>query len=191
MMQVVILHHRLKGSDGLRDLIATTEKLLEPFPCRPPSAFTPWFLHSSAQCPLPIRPAKRAPVINAAAAVKRSWSVLASKDVHQVSPSLSKRFRCTVSVHALHPRQRSKWVISRHNCGATRDIEQVWRALSSAARHAGLPTCNANIQRERAEIWVFCDVAYSEQVGHFLKEHLQLSGSIRLCVHKLGEIFSL
>ncbi|XP_049619387.1 shieldin complex subunit 3 [Syngnathus scovelli] len=211
VMKMRRLHHRLKASDGLSDLIANTEKLLKPFPCRPPSVFTPWFLHSSAQCPLPIRPAKRAPVINAAdvkcrqealnegvvnlpiaaAAVKRSWSVLASKDVHQVSPSLSKRFRCTVSVHALHPRQRSKWVISRDNCGATRDIEQVWRALSSAARHAGLPTCNANIQRERAEIWVFCDVAYSEQVGHFLKEHLQLSGSIRLCVHKVGEIFSL
>ncbi|XP_077416863.1 shieldin complex subunit 3 [Vanacampus margaritifer] len=221
MMEDVVLHHRLEGSDGLSDLIATTEKLLEPFPCRPPPVFTPWFSHSAQRLP-PIRPAKRAPVINAedvkccqdalkenvsgttnppiaekksasigAAAVKRSWSVWAPRGVRQRLPSLSKRFRRTVSVHTLHLYQRSKWVISQHNCGAARDIEQVWRALSRATRRAGLPTCNANIQRERAEIWVFCDVAYSEQVGHFLKKHLQLSGSIRLSVHKLGDVFSL
>ncbi|XP_077377975.1 shieldin complex subunit 3 [Festucalex cinctus] len=224
MEEDVVLHHRLEGSDGLSDLISTTEKLLEPFPCRQSPVFTPWFSHPSAQRPPPIRPAKRAPVINAEdvkccqkalkdnvsrtanpptaekksvsiaaaeAAVKRSWSVLARKGVRQRLPSLSKRFRRAITVHGLHLYQRSKWVIRQQNCGAARDIEQVWRALSRAARCAGLPTCNANIQRERVEIWVFCDVAYSEHVGHFLKERLQLSGSIRLSVHKLGDVFSL
>ncbi|XP_051925068.1 shieldin complex subunit 3 [Hippocampus zosterae] len=215
MMEDVVLHHRLEDSDGLSHLIATTEKLLEPFPRRPPPVFTPWFSDQSARRPPPIRPAKRAPVINAealkegvggtanspsvvdesasvaAAGVKRSWSVLASKSVRRRSPSLSKGFRRALSVHALHLRQRAKWVIGQDNCGTVRDIEQVWQALSKAARRAGLPTCNANIQRERAEIWVFCDVAYSEQVGRFLKERLQLVGSIGLHVHKLGDVFRL
>lgn len=169
-MEDVVLHHRLEGSDGLSDLIATAEKLLEPFPRRPPPVFTPWFSDSSARRPPPIRPAKRAPVIHAAdvkrppealkegvrgttnppsvvdkkksasvaAAVKRSWSVLASKSVRHRSPSLSKGFRHALSVHALHLRQRSKWVISQHNCGAARDIEQVqtWQpsAMSVSSR---------------------------------------------------------
>lgn len=172
-MEDVVLHHRLEGSDGLSDLIATAEKLLEPFPRRPPPVFTPWFSDSSARRPAPIRPAKRAPVIHAAdvkcppealkeavrgptnspsvvdkksasvataaaAAVKRSWSVLASKSVRHRSPSLSKGFRHALSVHALHLRQRSKWVISQHNCGAARDIEQVqtWQpsAMSVSSR---------------------------------------------------------
>ncbi|XP_061528668.1 shieldin complex subunit 3 [Phycodurus eques] len=224
MMEDVVVHHHLEDSDGLSDLIATTEKLLEPFVCRPPPVFTPWFSYSSAERPPPIRPAKCAPVIKAAdlkylheaskdgvcvsgtsnslssdkkriavtaVAVKRSWNVLAAKGVHQPSPSLSKRFHHTLSVHALHPHQRSKWVINQHNCGAAGDIEKVWQALSRATRRGGLPTCNANIQRERAEIWVFCDVAYCEQVGLFLKGRLQLLGSIRLHVHKLGDILSL
>nr|XP_061804467.1 shieldin complex subunit 3 [Nerophis lumbriciformis] len=206
-MEDVVLYHRLEGSDGLNDLIATTEKLLEPLPCRPPPVFSPWFAYSSAERPPPIRPAKPAPVIRAAdlkngsgmngplnsisAKKKRSWNVLASKGGRQRMPSLSRRFYRTLSAHALHPHQRSKWVISQQNCGAARDIEQVWRALSRAAQRAGLPTCNANIQRERAEIWVFCDVMYSEQVGHFLKERLQLSGNIALSVHRLGDVFIL
>ncbi|XP_045897915.1 shieldin complex subunit 3 [Micropterus dolomieu] len=124
--------------------------------------------------------------------VKRSWSVFAQKGVlPQSSQSLSKPFHRMVSVHRLHLRQRAKWVIGQHNCGAARDIEQVWRALSRSVRSSKLPTCNANIQRERAEICVFCDVLHSEQVGRFLKEELQLSGRIHLSVHRLGTVFSM
>lgn len=96
-----------------------------------------------------------------------------------------------VSVHRLHLRQRAKWVIRQHNCGAARDIEQVWRALSRSVWSSRLPTCNANIQRERAEIWVFCDVVHCEQVGRLLKDELQLSGRIGLSVRRLGNIFSM
>ncbi|XP_017288554.1 shieldin complex subunit 3 [Kryptolebias marmoratus] len=121
--------------------------------------------------------------------VRRSWSVFTQRRVLlQSSLSLSKRFRHVVSVQGLHLRQRAKWVITEDNC---RDIEKVWRSLSRSVRSSSLPTCNANIQRERAEIWVFCDVLYSEQVGRFLKDELQLSGRISLSVHKLGNIFSL
>ncbi|XP_070761060.1 shieldin complex subunit 3 [Enoplosus armatus] len=124
--------------------------------------------------------------------VKRSWSVFTQKGVlQQSSQSLSKQFRHMVSIHRLHLRQRVKWVISQHNCGAARDIEQVWRALSRSVWSSRLPTCNANIRRERAEIWVFCDVLCSEQVGRFLKEELQLSEKISLSVHRLGDIFSM
>lgn len=68
---------------------------------------------------------------------------------------------------------------------------QVWQAVSRSVRSARLPTCNANIQRERAEIWVFCDVLHSEQVGRSLKDELQLSGTVRLCHHRRGDIFSM
>ncbi|XP_054467408.1 shieldin complex subunit 3 [Anoplopoma fimbria] len=119
--------------------------------------------------------------------LKRSWSIFTQSGVLQ-NESLSKSFHHVVSVHRLHLHQRAKWVIGRHNCGGGRDIEQVWRSLS---RSSGLPPCNANVRREREEIWVFCDVVRSEQVGRFLKEELQLSGRIELSVHRCGNIFSM
>lgn len=124
--------------------------------------------------------------------IKRSWSVFAQKGVLlQSSQSLSKQFHRVVSIHRLHLRQRVKWVIDQHNCGTARSIEQVWQAVSRSVRSSKLPTCNANIQRERAEIWVFCDVLYSEQVGRLLKDELRLCGRISLSTHRLGNIFSL
>nr|XP_057927305.1 shieldin complex subunit 3 [Doryrhamphus excisus] len=217
-MEDVVLHLH-GGAEGLRTWIQKTEKLLEPFTCRPPPVFTPWFPDAAAERPPPIRPAKPPPVLSSGChgpsqahgsdgvavstpscrpvtpppdekRVKRSWSVMTSRDSLGRLPSISKRFRGAVSLHGLHPRQRSKWVISQNNCGR-RDMEQVWRAVSGAVQRPGLATCNANIQRERAEIWVFCDVAYAEQVGRLLKERLELSGSIGLVVHKLGSVFSL
>ncbi|XP_068167253.1 shieldin complex subunit 3 [Antennarius striatus] len=123
---------------------------------------------------------------------KRSWSVfIQNKVLLQSSQSLSQNFRRVMSVHRLHLRQRVKWVISQHNCGATGDIEQVWQAVSRSVQTSRLPTCNANIQWERAEIWVFCDVIHAEQVGRFLKDELQLSGRISLSVRRLGKIFSM
>uniref|UniRef100_A0AAQ5XNY3 Uncharacterized protein n=1 Tax=Amphiprion ocellaris TaxID=80972 RepID=A0AAQ5XNY3_AMPOC len=68
---------------------------------------------------------------------------------------------------------------------------QVWRTLIRSVRSSGLPSFNANIQRQRAEIWVFCDVLNGEQVGRHLKEQLQLKGRISLTVRHLGNIFSL
>lgn len=67
----------------------------------------------------------------------------------------------------------------------------MWRAVSGLVQASQLPTCNANIQRERAEIWVFCDVVHSEQVGHCLKDKLQLSGKICLTVRRRGSILSI
>lgn len=104
---------------------------------------------------------------------------------------MSKHFHHMVTVHRLHLHQRVKWVIGRHNCGTSRDIEQVWRAVNRSVQSARLPTCNANIQRERAEIWVFCDVVHSEHVGRSLKDELQLSGTIRLLDHRQGDILSM
>lgn len=55
----MVLHY-LPGSDArLSSQLETTERLLQPFPCRTPPVFTPWFPGSR----LPIRPAKAAPVI--------------------------------------------------------------------------------------------------------------------------------
>lgn len=68
---------------------------------------------------------------------------------------------------------------------------QVWRSVSRFIQTSQLPSCNANIQREQAEIWVFCDVLHSEQVGHFLKDKLQLYGKICLTVHRRGSILSI
>ncbi|KAM7391013.1 hypothetical protein PAMP_021731 [Pampus punctatissimus] len=216
-MEDVVLHYQPGSADGLATLLKRTQKLLEPFSCRPPPVFTPWFPATPGH-QLPIRPAKPAPVITSSAQIlasdsrphthtveavterrhdclhaprdvltregfTRSWSVFAQKGVLlQSSQSLSKHFHHMVSTHRLHLRQRAKWVIAQHNCGEAADIEQVWRALSRSVRSSRLPTCNANIQRDRAEIWVFCDVLYSEQVGRFLKDELQLTGRISLSV---------
>ncbi|KAA8592882.1 shieldin complex subunit 3 [Etheostoma spectabile] len=270
-MDDVVLHYQPGSVNGFRCLLERTEKLLETFPCRTPPVFSPWS-PSAADCHLPIRPAKPAPIITCSVDLlvsdsrththtaqiqlqdpevdnlvakrprnqpstpaenlqelkdaycvsetrnclperkvtrlppekhkggfpvtdlpaKRSWSIFTQKGVLlQSSQSLSRQFRNMVSAHRLHLHQRAKWVISQHNCGAARDIEQVWRALSRAMQNSRLQTCNANIQRERAEIWVFCDVIHSEQVGRVLKGELQLSGRICLSVHRLGNILSM
>ncbi|XP_060927610.1 shieldin complex subunit 3 [Limanda limanda] len=142
--------------------------------------------------PQKLPPGDRHGVPVSGAAVQRSWSVFTRRGVSpQSRHSLSKAFDHMVSVHRLHLRQRAKWVIRGENCGSGRDLEQVWRALSRCVRSGELPTCNANIQRERAELWVFCDVLCSEQVGRLLKDELQLSGTIRLSVHRRGHVFSL
>lgn len=150
------------------------------------------------KCLLPERQVTRLPPENTDgllvthSPVKRSWSVFTQKGVLlPSSQSLSKQFHHMVSVHRLHLHQRAKWVISQHNCGAARDIEQVWRALSRSVQSSRLPTCNANIQREWAEIWVFCDVVHCERVGRLLKDELQLLGRIGLSVRRLGNIFSM
>ncbi|XP_008301840.1 shieldin complex subunit 3 [Stegastes partitus] len=249
-MEDVVLHYQPGSAAGLESLLETTQKLLEPFPCRTPPVFTCWF-PAAADRRLPIRPAKPAPVIpssddrlasshskptaatktqpqnnsenrNAAetrhesprkrgvsetpnqicrppaekqankdSPVRRSWSVFTQREaLLQSAESMSKRFRHVVSVHNLHLRQRAKWVIREQNCGPARDIEQVWTRLIRSVRSSGLPTCTANIQRQCAEIWVFCDVVHCEQVGRRLKDELQLSGSIGLSVRRLGHVFS-
>lgn len=145
----------------------------------------------------------------------RSWSVLAHTGVWlQASQPLSKHFCHVVSALRLHLRQRVRWVIGEHNCAAgveqvstplrqevaalpptpadaRSSSPQVWRSVSRFVQTARLPTCNATIQRERAEIWVFCDVARSEQVGLCLKDELQLVGKIRLAAHGRGSILSM
>lgn len=59
-MEDVVLHYLPRSDARLSSQLETTEKLLNPFPCRPPPVFTPWFSDSH----LPIRPAKSAPVIS-------------------------------------------------------------------------------------------------------------------------------
>lgn len=57
--------------------------------------------------------------------LRRSWSVFTQKRVLQRSRSFSRHFHHMVSLHRLHLRQRVRWVIGHHNCGPTRDIEEV------------------------------------------------------------------
>ncbi|KAF7661641.1 hypothetical protein LDENG_00257300 [Lucifuga dentata] len=135
---------------------------------------------------------KPSPGKHAHTTLKRSWNVFAQKSVSlQSFRSLSKQFQQTVSTHRLQLCQRAKWVICQRNCGRGRSIEQVWRSLNRALRRSRLPSCNTNIQRERLEIWVFCDVASSELLGRFLKEELQLSGCISLSVHRHADVFNM
>lgn len=72
-------------------------------------------------------PSGRPALSVAATPVRRSWSVLKQGGfLGSRNPStLSKHFTHMVSVHRLHPQQRVKWVIAQHNCGTSRDIEQV------------------------------------------------------------------
>ncbi|KAM9744160.1 shieldin complex subunit 3 isoform 2-T2 [Menidia menidia] len=210
-MEHVVLHYRPGPAGGLSSLLETTEKLLEPFPCRPPPAFTPWFPpEASAGLRLPLRPARPSPVIPPTGAPpdspprpreapgplqtrqpggQCSWSLFTQRGgpPPRLQPP-SRSFADMVALHGLHLRQRAKWVIAQHNC---RDVEKAWRSLSRCPRGSRLPTCHATLRRGRAEIWVFCDLLVSEQVGRFLKVQLGLTGSIRLSVHRLGDVFSL
>ncbi|KAG7219744.1 hypothetical protein INR49_018837, partial [Caranx melampygus] len=213
-------------ADQLSSLLETTQKLLEPFPCRPPPVFTPWFPSNTADRRLPIRPARPAPVITASGPSLVSHSRSHAHTAVTRSQPENKLQKHEVShIHAETPRsppettQTSKDVLCLSETpahllpaspchrpppdepqtgrggftGTDSPIKRswsVWRSLSRSVRSSRLPTCNANIQRERAEIWVFCDVLYSEQVGRLLKEELQLSGRISLSVRRLGNVFS-
>lgn len=66
-MEDVVLHYQPGSAARLGSLLETTEKLLEPFPCRTPPVFIPWFPTSATDRRLPIRPAKPAPVITSSA----------------------------------------------------------------------------------------------------------------------------
>ncbi|KAM7415524.1 hypothetical protein PAMA_017843 [Pampus argenteus] len=74
-MEYVVLHYQPGSADGLAALLERTQKLLEPFPCRPPPVFTPWFPAAPGRH-LPIRPAKPAPVITSLAQIPASDSRL-------------------------------------------------------------------------------------------------------------------
>ncbi|KAG9270663.1 hypothetical protein AMEX_G15638 [Astyanax mexicanus] len=122
---------------------------------------------------------------------RRSWSVFShkTKTAESVQP-FSRQFHMAIQTFGLHHHQRAKWIICELNC-APNSIEEVWSRLSHAIKHSRLPTCNANLQRSLAQIWVYSDVFYCEYIGHFLRHKLQLSGEINLAVHKLGNIFKL
>ncbi|XP_051524516.1 shieldin complex subunit 3-like [Myxocyprinus asiaticus] len=122
---------------------------------------------------------------------KRSWCVITNRSTPlKITHSFSWLFRKTVEKHRLHLYQRVKWVVCEVNC-VVHTMEAVWLDLNRAIRHSRLPTCNANFQRELAQIWVYCDVFYCEYIGNFLKQEFQLSGQISLTVHKLGDIIKL
>lgn len=304
-MEDVVLHYKPEQGQDLSALIETTEKLLAPFPSRPPQVFSPWF-PSIVDRHLPLRPARPAPTIlfaqdlttaaagpkwnsnqdhtgptwrprqdhnqigpkestewdrgsgsrgqtgptrrhgpsednrgsrhavlehepsktktpssdrgvpfvpetppvpnfqesdpqvcctpktKPASPSKRCWTVfkhrIQPKDQPRVQP-LSRRFQQTVSTLQLQSRQRVKWVIDKNNC---RDIEQVWRCLSRPPLGLLLPSCcNAHIERSLAQIWVYCDLLQSEQVGLSLKQELKLRGTISLWERRLGTFYSL
>ncbi|KAL2092872.1 hypothetical protein ACEWY4_012670 [Coilia grayii] len=121
---------------------------------------------------------------------RRSWSVFApGVNFSKNTKTFSKQFQKVIEKHSLQLHQRAKWIIGQVNCEPSH-IESVWAKLTRAVRHSKLPTCNANFQRSIAQIWVFCDVIYSEHIGNFLKAEFYLNGQIRLAVHKHGNIFS-
>ncbi|MEQ2229867.1 hypothetical protein ILYODFUR_023373 [Ilyodon furcidens] len=68
-MDDVVLHFHPGSVVGLSSLLERTEKLLEPFTCRPAPVFSPWFPTVPAGHRLPIRPAKPAPRITPAGGV--------------------------------------------------------------------------------------------------------------------------
>lgn len=102
-------------------------------PREEPQGLPPAVLASSGQ-PQTIS-SDRCGVNIACSSVRRSWSVFKQRGVLlRRSRPLSKHFHHMVTVHRLHLRQRVKWVIGQHNCGTTRDIEQVGRQISAIFR---------------------------------------------------------
>ncbi|XP_063050859.1 shieldin complex subunit 3 [Engraulis encrasicolus] len=121
---------------------------------------------------------------------RRSWTVFSSGvKLYKNTKTFSQAFQKVIEKHRLQIHQRVKWIIDQVNCESSH-IESVWVKLTRAVRHSELPTCNANFQRRAAQIWIFCDVLYSEHVGNFVKTEFNLNGHIRLAVHKHGVIFT-
>lgn len=122
---------------------------------------------------------------------KRSWSVsLASKQCPEKSFPLSKELQASLKTLQLHSLHRARWTLEYSACNK-QTLEDIWTKLSRLIRHNELPSCNATIQRQLGQIWVFCDIMYCEYVGGLLKERLSLIGKINLFVHKYGVIFSM
>lgn len=91
-----------------------------------PDCFPPTMLSNKAKREItrPSRHKDSVPITDSP--VRRCWSVFKQKGVLlRRSQPLSKHFHHMVTVHRLHLHQRVKWVISQHNCGTSRDIEQV------------------------------------------------------------------
>lgn len=122
---------------------------------------------------------------------ERSWSVSLPTSTWRGDPfPLSEKLQASLRTLNLHSLHRARWVIAHTACG-NQTLEDMWAELNRIIRHNELPSCNATIQRDLEQIWVFCDVMYCEYVGKLLKERLALSGKIHLFVHKYGVIFSL
>ncbi|XP_026072853.1 shieldin complex subunit 3-like [Carassius auratus] len=191
------------------DAVLLTHRVLQEFPIRVQPQFRPWFPSASDA----LKPLKPAPLISSedlqsvslrleepadasdqrrpAERPKRSWCAIADRRAPQkITRSFSRLFQKTVEKHALHLRQRVKWVVCERNCGP-RGMEELWLDLNRAIRRSRLPTCNANYQRALAQIWLYCDVFYSEYIGNLLKQEFQLSGQITLTCHRLGDIVKL
>ncbi|XP_038178270.1 shieldin complex subunit 3 [Arvicola amphibius] len=122
---------------------------------------------------------------------KRSWSVsLASKHCPEKRFPLSKKLQASLKTLQLHSLHRARWTLEYSVCNK-QTLEDIWTKLNRLIRHNELPSCNATIQRQLGQIWVFCDIMYCEYVGALLKERLSLTGKINLFVHKYGVIFSM
>ncbi|KAG9488189.1 hypothetical protein GDO78_007795 [Eleutherodactylus coqui] len=120
----------------------------------------------------------------------RSWSVCTqrtgNKDlVIPPSPDL-KYILDRLKLNLFH---RGRWTILPSVCGDL-SLEEVWDKLTRMIKHGVLPSCNATMQRDIGEIWIFCDLRYCEHVGQLVRSKLRLAGKINLFVHKHGVVLS-
>ncbi|KAE8636200.1 hypothetical protein XENTR_v10002883 [Xenopus tropicalis] len=122
--------------------------------------------------------------------VRRSWSICTLKGTSQdqIAP-ISQDLKNKLEKMKLPLFHRGKWIIPPSVCSSS--LENIWEKLNSLLRHHYFPNCNATMQRDICEIWVFCDLLYSEYTGQLLKTKLQLTGRIDLIVHKYGVLLSL
>ncbi|XP_038257222.1 shieldin complex subunit 3 [Dermochelys coriacea] len=139
-------------------------------------------IHSSN---LEVQPANEKPKL------RRSWSIsVPSPKLKEKILPLSRELQSNLERLKLHAFYRAKWTIEQSICN-NQTLEDIWIKLNTMIKHNELPTCNATIQRCVDQIWVFCDILYSEYVGNLLRERLNLTGRMNLLVHKYGIIFSL
>lgn len=122
---------------------------------------------------------------------KRSWSVsLAIKHCPEKSFPLSTKLQARLKTLHLHSLHRARWTLE-DSVFNNQTLEDIWTKVNHLIKHNELPSCNATIQRQLGQIWVFCDIMHCEYVGNLLKERLSLIGIINLFVHKYGVIFSM
>ncbi|OCU02465.1 hypothetical protein XELAEV_18008228mg [Xenopus laevis] len=122
--------------------------------------------------------------------LRRSWSICTLRGTSQdqitpISPELKNKLE-ELKLPLFH---RGKWIIPPSVCASS--LEKIWGKLNSMLRHHYIPNCNATMQSDVCEIWVFCDLLYCEYTGQVLKTKLQLTGRIDFIVRKYGVILTL
>ncbi|KAM9393089.1 shieldin complex subunit 3 isoform 1-T2 [Pholidichthys leucotaenia] len=156
-MEDVLLHYRCGSADDLGVLLERTEKLLEPFPCRTPPAFKPWFPTTATAA---IRPVKAAPVITSSDRSPAAAAAHPRSETPPESPQRSPQKRPHTDkdgVHAAVSPVKRRWGVFRQTWGVLPQS-----SASPSKQFGHMMSVHGLHPRQRAK-WVITEVNCGEE----------------------------